>query len=171
MKTYPTRQPRRAHHVRVPAFVPVPVRARADGWTTERQARFLVALARTRSVCEAARAVGMARETAYRLRKARGGESFAAAWDAVLGRVTTQRRKVTIEERLARAFGALVKPVVWQGELAGLQPKCDNSALLDYFARMASCWDDRDDQPGRSHGFDPGLASITLGHDYRQASR
>jgi hypothetical protein len=171
MKTYPDRKRRRARHVRVPAFVPAPMRARADGWTAERQARFLVALARTRSVCEAARAVGMARETAYRLRKARGGESFAGAWDAVLGRVREEKRKVTIEERLARAFGALVKPVVWQGELAGLQPKCDNSALLDHLARMAQCGETGHDEPGKSQGFDPRLASTTQVQDYRQASR
>ncbi|WP_295631777.1 hypothetical protein, partial [Novosphingobium sp.] len=84
--------------------------------------------------------------------------------------------KVTIEERLARAFGALLKPVVWQGELAGLQPKCDNSALLDHLARMAQCGEDEHHKPGRSHGFDPSLASTSLastthGQDYRQASR
>ena len=169
MKTYLPQQPRSANHVRVPAFVPVPVRGRADGWTAEQQARFLVALARTRSVCEAARAVGMARETAYRLRKARGGGSFAAAWDAVLGRVSPDKRKVTIEERLARAFGALVKPVVWQGELAGLDAKADNSALLGHLARLARGGDSGGDEPGRSQGFDPRFASTAP--DHRQASR
>ena len=173
MKTYPSQQSRRARHVRAPAFVPVPVRSRADGWTVERQARFLVALARTRSVCEAARVVGMARETAYRLRRARGGESFATAWNAVLGRVSTDKRKVTIEERLARAFGALVKPVVWRGELAGLDAKADNSALLGHLARLARGGDLGGDEPGRSQGFDPRFASTAPDHDHdhRQASR
>ena len=171
MKTYPAQAPRRAHHVRVPAFVPVPVRGRADGWTAERQARFLVALARTRSVCEAARAVGMARETAYRLRKARGGESFAAAWDAVLGRVAVERRKVTIEERMARAFGRLVKPVVWQGELAGLDAKADNSALLGHWARLARRQDQGGEEPERSQGLAACFASTEPAYDQRQASR
>ena len=159
MKTYLPQQARRAHHVRVPAFVPVPVRGRADGWTAERQARFLVALARTRSVCEAARGVGMARETAYRLRKARGGESFAAAWDAVLGRVSGEKRKVTVEERLARAFGCLIKPMVWQGELAGLEAKADNSALLGHLARLARGHNPGRDEPERSQGLNPRFAS------------
>ena len=93
MKTYPPKSP--ACHIRVPAFLPVPGRRRADGWTALRQAAFLVALARTGSVSQAAREVGMARETAYRLRSREGGESFAAAWDRVLGRRTEQGRKVT----------------------------------------------------------------------------
>ena len=41
---------------------------RRDGWTAERQLRFLDALARTRSVTRAAASVGMSRESAYRLR-------------------------------------------------------------------------------------------------------
>ena len=161
MKTYLPQQPRSANHVRVPAFVPVPVRGRADGWTAEQQARFLVALARTRSVCEAARGVGMARETAYRLRKARGGESFAAAWDAVLGRPSGEKRKVTVEERIARAFGCQVKPVVWQGELAGLEAKADNSALLGHLARLSRGGDVGEARGGRSQSFDARLASTT----------
>ena len=75
---------RRTAHIppprrKVPAFVPVPLRARADGWTPLRQAEFLGYLAETRSVAEAARRVNMARETAYRLRDRPGAESFAAS--------------------------------------------------------------------------------------------
>ena len=57
---------------------------RRDGWTPERQLRFLGALARTRSVTRAARAAGMSRESAYRLRSRREGALFAAAWDRAL---------------------------------------------------------------------------------------
>ena len=49
--------PRRAYRrLRVPAFYPVPVRTRRDGWTIERQADFLGLLAECGSVigaCEA----------------------------------------------------------------------------------------------------------------------
>jgi hypothetical protein len=66
-------------HPRVPAFTPVPVRRRADGWTPGRQAAFLEHLAARLSVTEAAGRVGMSRESAYRLRRARrlreGGRS------------------------------------------------------------------------------------------------
>ena len=59
-------------------------RTRRDGWTVERQLGFLVALARTRSITRAAAAVGMTRESAYRLRARPNGALFAAAWDRVL---------------------------------------------------------------------------------------
>ena len=57
---------------------------RRDGWTPARQLRFLDALARTRSVTRAARAAGMSRESAYRLRARDPGGLFAAAWDRAL---------------------------------------------------------------------------------------
>ena len=55
-------------------------RTRRDGWTPERQLRFLDALARTGSVTRAAAFAGMSRESAYRLRNRRDGALFAAAW-------------------------------------------------------------------------------------------
>ncbi len=59
-------------------------RVRRDGWTAERQLRFLDALARSRSVTKAARAAGMSREGAHRF-LARNPESlFAALWDRIL---------------------------------------------------------------------------------------
>lgn len=59
-------------------------RIRHDGWTAERQLRFLDALARTRSVTRAAAAVGLTRKSAYRLRDRAEGALFAAAWDRTL---------------------------------------------------------------------------------------
>lgn len=80
-RTSPARPPRR-----IPPFHAVPGRARADGWTPLRQAEFIGELAETRSVAEAARRVGMTRETAYRLRQRKWAASFCAAWDAAIGR-------------------------------------------------------------------------------------
>ena len=57
---------------------------RRDGWTPQRQLRFLDMLARTRSVTRAATAVGMSRESAYRLRNRKGGVLFATAWDRAM---------------------------------------------------------------------------------------
>jgi CHAD domain-containing protein len=54
---------------------------RRDGWTAQRQLRFLDTLARTRSVTRAAAAVGMSRESAYRLRSRKCSVLFAIAWD------------------------------------------------------------------------------------------
>lgn len=134
MKHWPPQIHRRPDHRRVPAFSPVPLRARADGWTPQRQANFLGALAETRSVTAAARKVHMARETAYRLRKAPGAESFAAAWDHVMGLVTQPKRKVTHDERGRRAMEGLLKPVMYRGKHVATAQKADNSALLGHMA-------------------------------------
>lgn len=150
MKTYPRR--RKAHHPRVPAFVPVPLRNRSDGWTNERQARFLAALAITRSVAAAARTVGMARETAYRLRTKRGAESFARAWDQVLGRASANR-KVSPEERALRAIGTLIQPRVYRGKCTGIAQKADNSALLGHLADLDRSCAAADGADRRSQSF------------------
>ena len=67
------------------AFPPVPQqRRRADGWTPAMQANFIRALEAMGSVGQAARAVGMGRRSAYRLRNRPGSEGFAAAWDRAI---------------------------------------------------------------------------------------
>ena len=80
------RTPTRAAQRRIPSFHVMPGRTRCDGWTPVKQAEFIGELAETRSVTEAARRVGMRRETAYRLRHRLWSESFCAAWDAAMGR-------------------------------------------------------------------------------------
>jgi len=57
---------------------------RRDGWTAQRQLRFLDALARTGTVTRAPRAAGMSRESAYRLRARKDEAMFAAAWSSAL---------------------------------------------------------------------------------------
>jgi len=59
-------------------------RIRRDGWTTDRQVKFIIALNKTRSVTRAAAAAGMSRESAYRLRDRPGHADFARAWDAAV---------------------------------------------------------------------------------------
>jgi hypothetical protein len=64
------------------AFVAVPQeRRRLNGWSATAQVRFILALEAMGSVGPAARAAGMGRSSAYRLRERAGAESFAAAWD------------------------------------------------------------------------------------------
>ncbi len=66
-------------------FTPVPVgRTRHNGWSEMQQKRFIAALSVMGSVRHAARAVGMGRQSAYRLRERGGAESFARAWDEAL---------------------------------------------------------------------------------------
>ena len=67
------------------AFTPVPMqRRRADGWSAERQRRFITALSVMGAVGPAARAVGMGRASAYRLRERAGAAGFAEAWDIAI---------------------------------------------------------------------------------------
>jgi hypothetical protein len=67
------------------AFTPVPAqRKRGNGWSPMQQERFIRALGVMGSVGPAARAVGMGRASAYRLRERAGAESFARAWDEAL---------------------------------------------------------------------------------------
>jgi hypothetical protein len=63
-------------------FDPVPLRARRDGWTPERQRLFIRVLRETGSVGRACRAAGRTRAGAYRLYRRPDAESFRRAWDA-----------------------------------------------------------------------------------------
>jgi hypothetical protein len=68
-----------------------PRKIRSDGWTPERQLRFLDALVSTRSVDKAAAFAGMSREGAYRLRNRSDGSLFALLWDRALASDPTPR--------------------------------------------------------------------------------
>jgi hypothetical protein len=59
-------------------------KTRRDGWTAERQLRFLDVLAATRSITKAAASAGMSRESAYRLCKRKDGALFAVAWKRIV---------------------------------------------------------------------------------------
>lgn len=64
---------------------PVPMqRVRFNSWGAERQRRFITALSVMGAVGPAARAVGIGRASAYRLRELAGAEGFAEAWDIAL---------------------------------------------------------------------------------------
>lgn len=80
---------------------PVPLRARHDGWTPERQALFLQALEETASVKQAAERVGMSAKSAYRLRRRPEAEAFRGAWDATL-KETWAKVEMTALERVIR---------------------------------------------------------------------
>lgn len=118
----------------VPDFDPVPIRARRDGWTVERQCAFMAALHATRSVSKAARAVGMSRETAYRLRERPGAESFAAAWDAAFA--LPSHVPTSADLLWHRAFYGTVRPIIRGGKEIGVVVKPDIQALLTLLNRF-----------------------------------
>lgn len=124
----------------IPAFHPVPVAARKDGWTPSRQADFIGLLAQTRSVEAACRAIGMGRESAYRLRKRHGAAGFAAAWDAALGkphsRVDLSSAKSTGLLVSYRLQAGLLQVVMERGRYAGTHWKSDDDALLQHLEQL-----------------------------------
>jgi hypothetical protein len=119
---------------RVPAFTPVPLRFRKDGWTPARQADFLGQLAETGSVSAAARHVGMTRESAYRLRDKDGAQSFAAAWDVILAEPRRARKSTTDLLRHRMAYGKL-RPVMRGGRHVATVHSPDNDAVLQLYRR------------------------------------
>jgi hypothetical protein len=82
---------------------------RNDGWTADRQLRFLDAIARTRSVTKAAAFAGMSRESAHRLRSRAPDGLFALLWDRALQPEARARPESHIgnlsDGRLARLLG------------------------------------------------------------------
>lgn len=131
-------------YARVPPFLPAPLRARVDGWTAERQARFIGLLAETGCVGAAARAVGMSRLSAYRLRQRDGAESLAHAWDTVMAlhrgmsRASADfpKRKVTAAELPELAHEGAFHILMRQRRFVRAWRKPSNSALLRCLRRL-----------------------------------
>ena len=125
---------------RIPAFHPVPVGARRDGWTAARQAALIGLIAETGSVIAACRRLGMGRESAYRLRARAGAAGFAAAWDAALGRahvpVDPDSAKSTGLSAAYRCEHGLIQVVMHAGRYARTRRKTDNVALLQHLAQL-----------------------------------
>jgi hypothetical protein len=96
-------------------FTPVPLRARHDGWTPEKQVAFIEALAASGCVDEACKRVGMHRSSAYELRARKSSESFRAAWDAALDHAVQR----LADEAFSRAINGVSRPVFYKGELIG----------------------------------------------------
>ena len=126
----PRRRKPMQRYLRLPAFLPVPLRARRDGWTPVRQARFIGLLAQTGCVRTAARMIGLSRESAYRLRRHPAAGSFIAAWATALTGRTQPRWKFTAAERLPLAITGTLQPRMWRGLYKGAQRKVSECALL-----------------------------------------
>ena len=111
----------------LPPFDPVPRRAkRHDGWTVRRQRDFIEALADTGSVAAAAKAVNMSTEGAYMLRRAKGAESFRAAWEAALDFGVQRIEDVAMD----RALNGVESPVYSYGKLVGTRTVFNDRLLM-----------------------------------------
>jgi hypothetical protein len=87
---------------RAPGFVPVPLRARRDGWTPERQYGYLVALAATGHGGLAAKAVGMSQQSALRLRHRPEAAQYDRLRSAALWLAKTRRARIRRERLRGR---------------------------------------------------------------------
>jgi hypothetical protein len=112
-------------------FEPVPRQcARRDGWTPDRQRRFIAALADLGSVRSAAHAVNMAPEGAYQLRRHADAGEFCAAWEAALARGVQRLEDVAME----RALNGVEVPVYHFGAVVGVR-RVYNDRLLMFLLR------------------------------------
>jgi len=138
-------------YTRLPAFLPVPLRARRDGWTPMRQARFIGFLAQTGCVRKAAQLVGLTRESAYRLRKRSGAGSFIAAWNTAMQGRTQPKWKFTQTDRMPLALDGTLTPRLWRGRFTGVQRKASISALLALVSSLDRMAVMSDAEPFGSH--------------------
>lgn len=116
-------------------FTPVPRRAHANGWREEHQRAFIAALAITGSPKQAARAIGRHEFGAQQLRTARGGKSFAEAWDAAM-ELARERETHRIHANLAElarqrdAELSAISPSPLGGEAAAFRSSGGRAAAL-----------------------------------------
>ncbi|MDG2533666.1 hypothetical protein P6144_08415 [Sphingomonas sp. HITSZ_GF] len=116
-----------SQQILLPHFTPVPMaRNRKDGWTPARQRIFLAALSTTGLVARAARAAEMGVTSAYALRKRKGAESFAAAWDQV-EREARERALAWVIEHVTN--GETV-PRFYRGRFIGTVHRVDRRVML-----------------------------------------
>ena len=107
---------------------PRPETPRHDGFTPERQAAFLDALAASGSISAAAQAVGLSRTAIYNLRNREdgAGAAFRAAWDARL----RQAVAVLAETAFDRAINGVEEPVFHKGEQVGTRIRHNDRLLM-----------------------------------------
>ena len=108
----------------------VPLRARHDGWTPQRQHDFIAALAETGCVTEAAATVKVTPRSAYRLRARADANIFRQAWDIALDYAI---RNLT-DAALARSINGVARPVFYKGEQVG-ERRYYNERLTQFLLR------------------------------------
>ncbi|MGX7925589.1 hypothetical protein ACWPMX_03330 [Tsuneonella sp. HG094] len=112
-------------------WVPVRRRPRHDGWTEEKQRRFIEVLADTGLVGAAAKEVGMTRASAYRLRRAAHAGAFARAWDQARERAGALIEDIAFERAIE---GVEVETFDGNGELSATRTVY-NDRLLTFLLR------------------------------------
>lgn len=108
----------------------VELRRRRDGWTALRQRTFLMTLANTGSVVDAAEMADITPRSAYRLRNHPKGAKFRAAWDAAL--LTASHRLLGVAfERAIRG----TPRTIWRGGAIVHETQTPSDAMLMFLLR------------------------------------
>ena len=103
------------------ADLALPSRNRHAGWTRDKMVTFLRELAASQSVNQAASAVGLSRQSAYRLRDRLVGTPFALGWEVALEAGITQLAHAMLD----RAINGVEVPHYYKGELVGTSRQYD----------------------------------------------
>ena len=142
-----------------PADLAPPSRNRHAGWTRAKMVTFLRELAASQSVAQAASAVGLTRQSAYRLRDRLVGTPFALGWEVALEAGLTQLAHAMLD----RAVNGVEVPHYYKGELVGTSRQYDERLSI-WIA--SNPWKIGRHQFPREHGakgFDHLLARIESG--------
>jgi hypothetical protein len=115
----------------LPSFEPVPVRARRDGWTPERQYAFITALTGGLTATRAAKLLGMSRKTAYELRAKPGGEGFARAWAAAVAGASARRKAARTANPAEPVRPGEWRPRLYQGRPIGWEHRPANESAIE----------------------------------------
>lgn len=99
-------------------------------WTAPKMAAFLRQLSATHSVAAAARSVGMARQSAYRLRSRLKGGAFDLAWDVAFHHSYDNLAHAALE----RALNGVEVPVFHRGEQVGSYRRYDERLTVALLA-------------------------------------
>lgn len=118
-------QPRRAADPALPYVPP------EDRWTKPKMAEFLRMLGATQCVASSARAVGMSRQSAYKLRNRLKGEPFDIAWEAAFQHGYDALHQSALE----RALHGTEVPVYHNGEQIGTRRHFDERLTIWFLAR------------------------------------
>lgn len=87
-------------------FTPVRVRYREDGWTPERQRRYVALIAATGHCGKAARGVGMTEQSAGKLRRRADAASFARACELAMQSARRRWRAARLDSSRPRRSGS-----------------------------------------------------------------
>lgn len=133
-------------------YRPVRIRARHDGWTADRQRKFLTVLAETGSISEACIHAGVSSRSAYRLRQRPDAAAFARAWDEALRLATLRLTTIAFE----RAVKGTVREIWRDGECVSEMRAPSDKLLMFLLSNLLH----RSGVPSRLDAFDATVAEI-----------